>query len=336
MSKDEVAVMADHPYAGSSEPHKHLEPTLMRIPSYSAGCVPFRWMLRKEAVSLAEELEIDFNDQLEDRARELMNFDSAWVQDGSNQAAMLDTFFGAVEEESSLCLFYAKRVPLSDESSRVLIGAGRVMHIGGNLLYKNSEAGPFNTLLWERMVQHSIRPDFSDGFLLPYHEVLGAADKDSGIDPSYFVATVPDEAWSEFSYGSEHVSNDSAIAALIACRQALDKAAEAIPGSRGRELEWVDRQLAGLWKMRGPCPGLGAALTAFGVDNGTLLAHRMAPKIGEGDPWVVVAKAFEDPARTRRHRSQVPAQRWLLRGADRAPSADVGRRRRGFRCRRPL
>jgi hypothetical protein len=296
MSKHEITVLADHPYAESSDPHKHLEPTQMRIPPYAAGCVPFRWMLREEALTLAEEFEIEFDDRLEADARELMGFDSAWVQDGQNQAAMLDAFFAGVEPEFSLCLFYAKRVPLSEESNRVLIGAGRVTHIGGNLLYKNSEAGPFNTLLWERMVQHSIRPDFGDGFLLPYHEVLAAAEKDPGIEPEEFVASVPDEAWGEFSYGSEHVSNDSAIAALVACRQALESAAEAIPGSRTKELEWIDRQLSGLWRLRGPCPGLGAALTAFGVEHGTLLVHRMAPVVEEGsDPWEVVARAMKEP-----------------------------------------
>jgi hypothetical protein len=296
MSSHEVSVLAEHPYSRSSEPHKHLEPTSMRIPAHAAGCVPFRWMLRDEAVDLAVAHGIDFDDRLEDAARKLMNFDSAWVQDGKNQAAMLDAFFGKIEVEESLGLFYAERVPLSEDSGKALVGVGRVTHVGGNLLYKNSEAGPFNTLLWERMVQHSVRPDHSDGFLLPYHEILEAAGENHGIEPADFVARVPDEAWGEFSYGSEHVSNDSAIAALVACRQALERAAEAIPGSRSKELEWIDGQLAKLWKLRGPCPGLGSALTAFGVEHGTLLVHRMAAKFEQGgDPWPLIEKAFEDP-----------------------------------------
>jgi hypothetical protein len=43
---------------------------------------------------------------------------------------MLDTFFGALEPEGSLCIFYAKRTLLADDSRRVIIGVGRVKGIG--------------------------------------------------------------------------------------------------------------------------------------------------------------------------------------------------------------
>ncbi len=38
---------------------------------------------------------------------------------------MLDTFFGAIRPEESLCFFYAKRTPLSEQSRRVIVGVGR-------------------------------------------------------------------------------------------------------------------------------------------------------------------------------------------------------------------
>lgn len=296
MSANDVVVPAAHPYAKSSPAHEHLKLTPMRIPAFSAGCVPFRWMLREEALALSEGRGIEFDDELESRAREIMGFDSEWVQDGLNQGAMLDAFFGEVEVERSLCFFYAKSVPLSEDSGRALVGVGRVTHIGNQLPYRNSEAGPFTTLLWERMVQHSVRSGFEDGFLLPYHEALDAAAKDPSVEPAELVAFAPDEAWEEFSFGSEHVSNDSAIGSLIACRQALEKCESAIPGSRGSELSWINDRLAELWRMRGPAPGLGSALSAFGVERGTIVANQLADQIEEGgDPWPAVDRLFEDP-----------------------------------------
>ena len=36
------------------------------------------------------------------------------VQERGNQLAMLDTFFGALRPQESLCFFYAKQTPLSN------------------------------------------------------------------------------------------------------------------------------------------------------------------------------------------------------------------------------
>ena len=36
-----------------------------------------------------------------------------WVQDHYNQRALLEAFFGAIEQERSLCFFYAKQTPQS-------------------------------------------------------------------------------------------------------------------------------------------------------------------------------------------------------------------------------
>ena len=48
--------------------------------------------------------------------------------------------------------------------------------------------------------------------------------------------------------------------------------------------------------MRGPCPGLGSALHAFGVDQSTLVVRQLEPLIPENDdPWEIVERAMEDP-----------------------------------------
>jgi len=48
--------------------------------------------------------------------------------------------------------------------------------------------------------------------------------------------------------------------------------------------------------MRGPCPGLGAALSAFGVEYGTFVARELELKLEDNeDPWPLVDKMFQNP-----------------------------------------
>jgi len=179
---------------------------------------------------------------------------------------------------------------------RVLIGIGRVLGVGSHLEYDRSGEGELDPIPWERMVEHSIRGDFSDGFLLPYDEALARAEQDQDFEPAEVVAFAPEDHWLEFSYGSEHVSNDAAIAALVACAGALERAERVLGGSRLKQREWIDARLGELWRMRGPAPGLGAALSAFGIANGNLVAYRLAPLLEENDdPWPLVERMFDAP-----------------------------------------
>jgi hypothetical protein len=70
---------------------------------------------------------------------------------------MLDTFFGALRPEDSLCFFYAKRTPLSEDSRRVIVGVGRVKGVGPAIDYAYDRPGPLEGVLWERSVRHSLR-----------------------------------------------------------------------------------------------------------------------------------------------------------------------------------
>jgi hypothetical protein len=66
---------------------------------------------------------------LEERAIELMNFESNWIQDHRNQLALLDSFFSALGARKSLVLLYVKDLPLIEErepGGRYLVGAGFV------------------------------------------------------------------------------------------------------------------------------------------------------------------------------------------------------------------
>ena len=90
-----------HPYVKTSpETHGHFESTPYVHQPYSAACVPFRWMLRKEVegdpktgtLGLGESLKLGW---MPDREPDLQ-FTTAWVQERDNQLAFLDTFFGAI------------------------------------------------------------------------------------------------------------------------------------------------------------------------------------------------------------------------------------------------
>jgi hypothetical protein len=180
MAPFEICRTKNHPYTETStETHGHFRPTLFRQPRYSADAIPFRWMQRPERwvnprTPNAPDFRDCYNLDLDEAREPTLKFNTTWVQQRDNHLALLDTFFGHVKPQDSLCFFYAKRTPLAEDSRRVIVGVGRVNHVGGNHEYKYAcpeSAAPLRALLWERIIQHSIRPDgndgFNDGFLLP-------------------------------------------------------------------------------------------------------------------------------------------------------------------------
>jgi hypothetical protein len=153
-------------------------------------------------------------------------------------------------------------------------------------------------MMWELMVTHSIREDVSDGFLLPYQQLIAMAEKNPDLDLIEFAVFAPSERFEEFSYATEHVTDDSAIAALAALQAGLRKAASALPDFGPRKAEkWIDQESGRLWRKRGPFPGLGAMLSAFGVHLGHFAAHVIQTKVGDiADPWPLVDQMFQKPA----------------------------------------
>lgn len=107
VSKHGLVLKKQHPYKSQSpETHGHFSETTLRFEAYSAACVPFGWMLRRQVegderagvVSEADALRLGY-----DAAREPeLPFETSWIQDKHNQLIMLDTFFGALEPEVSL------------------------------------------------------------------------------------------------------------------------------------------------------------------------------------------------------------------------------------------
>jgi hypothetical protein len=252
-------------------------------------------MLREQAVSLSDALDIGYEARLEEQVDTEAGLNSpAWIQHEHNQRAMLDTFFSAVRPGSSLVFFYAKETPLSDDPRRTLIGVGRVTGVTRSLPYGNPRGG-FGSATWETPIRHSIRPTMDDGFLLPYSRLLELGCEGS-LDPSQFVVHVPDEFFSQFSYATEHVTHDAALSLLLALVETVNRFAAVVPGDWERVRTWLSERLAEVWSARGAFPGLGTALTAFGVRQGVLLSygvHGLTPE--NGNPWDVVNRFFADP-----------------------------------------
>lgn len=304
MANFEFERLRSHPYTKTSEVHSHFRPTSVRYPPFSAAAIPFRWMIYHEIFGdpkgntaglidrfPLEELNPDFEPDL--------SFNSIWLQDHRNHRAVLECFWNHVRPQESLVFFYAKQVPLvEDTGRRVLIGVGRVRRIGDPLEYSydGPTDGKLRSLIWERMITHSIRPDFADGFLLPYHEALEKSDDGRAFDPVEIVAFAPDDRFTEFSYATEHVGNDAAINSLLSIREALTRSSELFGFSCDRQQRWIDRELGRLWTKRGPFPGLGAVLCATGVTMGNFVAQAVIDSVGEDEnPWPAWFSLLDDP-----------------------------------------
>lgn len=294
---------ANHPYQYDQR-YKHFRETNFFHEKYSAAAIPFGWMLKAEKNGLpepAKSLDINFDPELEPD-----NISGTWVQHKQNQLAMLDTFFGAIKPKESLVFFYAKNTPLTVDSRRVIIGIGRVLEVDSYVEYEYSniqETDVMRSVLWERNLHHSIRPKIKDGFLMPYHELLARAEKDSKINLADMVLHAPEEYWDSFSWGAEHVTHDQAIAVLLSCNSLIDKWETVLPKEKNWKAArtWINEQLNRLWHLRGAFPGLGSALTALGLSHGTLIAYEIGQMLHNknpneiGDPWPLVEKILQQP-----------------------------------------
>jgi hypothetical protein len=290
-----------HPYKHSgSKAHADLETTALQQPPFSAACIPFKWLRREYADELAKGWRLDY-DPAREPTEPTWLLESGWVQNGRNQRAMLDGFFRSIRPEASLCFFYAKQTPFSDDPRRVIVGVGRVTTVGKPLQYQREErtADSDTSYIWDVLVGHSLRDDESgNGFLMPYVQLAEAQDRGSEVDWGKCLAFSPADRLLEFSYVCEHVSQDGAISALLECRMALEAARKVLldAASLANALRWIDAQISELWKLRGAYPGLGAALTAFGVQHGNFLAMHLAGQLKENeDPWPLVDQAMRKP-----------------------------------------
>lgn len=301
MSEHSITKTKPHPYSESEELYKHFKEGILNFAPFSFSVVPFRWMLKNPETKeseVAKEYGLDYDPQKEPK----LGFTDTWVQHHENQKVLLDTFISAIQKEKSLVFIYAKNIPLVQNVTRVLIGVGRIKDFTDLHQYNYSVTNPpFRCFLWERTIYHSIRPDFKDGFLLPYQEIIERINKDDKLNPEDYIAYAP--SFDEFSFGSEHVSHGTAIDSLLALRKALTNCGEILKRNYEQQLNWINDRISEIWNMRGAFPGIGSVLSGMEVPEGNILGLQIEKylydKEGESpktNPWNIVEDVFKNKA----------------------------------------
>jgi hypothetical protein len=297
MSPLGYTVVKTHPYAWNAALKGKLHPTPVSLPGYAFEAVPFRWLNRS---SLTNEVGLGrvpaFNPTAEDHVDDALNYDNAsWVMDGNNQRAVLNAFFGPVAEGSSLVFIYLKHSPLQEQrTNRLLVGAARIRRIHLPPMWNQTGNPPFTSSMWETIVEHSLRPEMDDGILLPYQQLVPLLD--DGVDVDRALAWAPEGRNVEFSYVTEHLSDDAAIEALTALEHAaygMRALGIEVPDTA---VQWLTAQTERLWQIRGPAPGLAAVLAYIGVTRPYVAARAVIDHAGEADPWPLLVAIFANPS----------------------------------------
>lgn len=325
LSPKEYTMDVAHKWKGINPLFSEFRPCRFHFKPYSFNAIPFFWMMKSVAEPdyrydptdrphksiKALEYEVDYKTELEQEIDEQLGFTgNIWVQHPHNQRALLDTFFGCVHEGKSLVFFYAKHTPLSEPNKRVIVGVARVSKRPGPVLefnYPPNYAG-HKSYPWERCIEHTLRPEDGDGFLLPYHEILDyVRDNNAEVDLQEYVAFAPDFA--QFAYAAELVEHDTAIDALLNVAESLRKARGLLKKSFEDELGWIDREISKIWDMRGAFPGMGPVLSAIGIESGNTIAWEIEKYIlsKDGDllrinPWEIFEESIAEPQKYFGHR----------------------------------
>ena len=139
-------------------------------------------------------------------------------------------------------------------------------------------------MMWERPIQHSIRPDKTQSwaFRRRYRAPLScrfwsARPKTHRSIRRSFSPARPTKPRGQFSYASEHVTHGAAITSLLACKTALERASKLLTGPWPQQIAWIDA-----------------------ADQSALETERSLPRPGQ--------RAFGAGGRLQRH----ACSRWLL------------------------
>ena len=253
------------------------------IPAYSACPAPYRWMLEEHFRDIceAEDLSIPASPG---------NKDGGWVQEPERQIALLNHFWGKLLLGSSLVFFYSNQGnPLDEQSARVVVGVGRLSDIGPQLYFGQHPRHPGEFPVWSRRITHN-HP--AEGLRLPYQEYLA-----DGHPTDKIIVRTPRSAFLPFSYGTEHVSDDVALAILDRLIQSVDQVRTdgIASGDWGARLEWLNNALAEVWRGRGPFPGIGSVLEALGMMKGTAFHRIELTKLADNgeNPWEHVRRILD-------------------------------------------
>ena len=301
MSPDKYMKIAVHPYKNSnSKSHGHFLETELHYPPFSLPARPFGWtMLRKgdepdngNISRLAEMYKIDY-----DQSREPdLGFNTNWVQDAANQRAIFERFYRNITPRKSLVVPYAKQVPFIEDAKRVIMGIGFVESVTPPPEHNNTGAGKLRSILWETMIGHSIRDERTDGFEMPYREMMAYAAENPDFDMRSITVFAEDDFFDEFSYATERLSYDAVISVLLQSIKALNIIKNCIPGNWDECIAWANARLAEVWKDRGAFPGAGMMLYAMNFNYGILIAEEVKDQLGENDSFIAkLERAIAEP-----------------------------------------
>ena len=245
------------------------------IPAYSSCPAPYRWMREEffQEVSEAEDLTIRGPDG---------NRTGGWVYEPDRQRELLRHFWGKLETRQSLVFYYCNQGnPLDENAARIVVGVGRVEEVGPQLYFGTTPKYQDQYPVWSRCITQGY-PD--QGVRIPYQEYLRR-----GLPTDDIICRVPRNALLPFSYGGEHVSDDTSVAILERVIQCVERVAADgnIAGDWERRLAWLNDVLAEAWHGRGPFPGAGSVLQYLGCSKGTSFQRTvLAPMAKNGrNPW---------------------------------------------------
>ncbi|MGW6375007.1 AAA family ATPase [Rhodococcus sp. NPDC055112] len=298
MSERGYSIVKTHPYSTNKVLAGTLQPTPVVMPGYAFEAVPFRWLNREMFEGeLGPDWPTDYEGAAEDRIGDLLGFTPPWIMDGANQQAVIRSFFEPVTPGESLVFAYLKHSPFQEGSTRkLLVGAARVTEVRTPGMWRMQGSPPFESSMWETAVAHSLRQEMRDGILLPYQQLVPLLE--NGIDVGGALAWEPEGRGIEFSYVTEHVSNDAAIEALMSLATAAREIAALGIEMPASAVQWVDDQLGRLWQQRGPTPGLGSVLAHLNVRGAHGVSRRVLSEVSNTEsPWEYLEAGFADPSR---------------------------------------
>lgn len=292
MSPHDVVVPKKHPYA-YTDALKGIDNTSLSLPAWSVHTTPYYWMRRENVPDILEHEPVDFRDELEDAAATALKFGSttkSWVLHGDNQRNLIETFYKNVLEGQSLVFFYLRSSPF-DDAGKILAGAALIdsVQLPGN--WPATKPTAFPNYMWETTLRHTLRPDGRGGLLLPTQQLARLAE--TGVDVTDALAVAPERV-REFSYVTEHVGADVAVAALMELRRAADASVELGCPVPAQSLDWLDEQLNSSWLRRGVAPGLPAILAWLGFEYPTYAARLITSTTpDDADAWQALVDGLE-------------------------------------------
>jgi len=253
------------------------------IPPYSSCPAPYRWMREEFFQEICEAEDLTIRGPDESRS-------NGWVFEPVRQRELLKRFWGKLEARKSLVFYYCNHGnPLDENTPRIVVGVGRIAEVGPQLYFGTTPKHQDLYPVWSRRVTQ----DYPDqGVRIPYQEYLR-----DGHSPDQIICRVPRNALLPFSYGSEHVSDDVAVAILERIIQCVEhvNADGLVPGDWERRLAWLNDVLAEAWSGRGPFPGAGSVLQYLGFSKGTSFQRTVLARMAKQseNPWKYVLSILE-------------------------------------------